>query len=157
MSILGPSFAKQVKQSRSLYGMLKPLADRYANLAGYRKMGLKADDLLLEESSIAQKASTHAFHASHGPGRPRTSQSRPVIVEIQAAQTWSALNRLSERESYDRVFRLRTASLCSIAHDNLPKEQWVKPSEDVRYLKPHILQVEADNADRNAMDSAVRA
>ncbi|GAA5860632.1 hypothetical protein JCM8547_005482 [Rhodosporidiobolus lusitaniae] len=123
MSILGPSFAKQVKQSRGLYSLLKPLADRYAQLAEFRSYGLKYDDILIEESQVAKKA----------------------------------LGRLSEREAYDRAFRLRTASMCSIAHEELPKDKWIKPSEDVRYLKPHVLEIEAEAADRAALDSATRA
>ncbi|GAA5971712.1 hypothetical protein JCM11641_000695 [Rhodosporidiobolus odoratus] len=123
MSVLGPSFAQQVKQSRGLYKMLKPLADRYANVAGYRAHGLLYDDILLEESAVVQKA----------------------------------LGRISEREAYDRAFRLRTASMASIAHEELPKAEWVKPEEDKRYIKPYVLEVEAENAERVRYDTAVRA
>lgn len=48
MSIFGPlglSFAPQIKKSRTLYRWFKPLADWYVQAAGYRKMGLKYDDL----------------------------------------------------------------------------------------------------------------
>ncbi|GAA5999447.1 ubiquinol--cytochrome-c reductase subunit 7 [Rhodotorula paludigena] len=123
LSALGISFAKQVKASRGFLRFVKPLADRYANLADYRSHGLKYDDLLIEESANVQKA----------------------------------LGRLSERESYDRAFRHRTAHMCAIAHEELPKAQWVKPTEDVRYLKPHVLEVEAEAADRAAFDHATRA
>ncbi|GAA5823914.1 hypothetical protein JCM3770_000338 [Rhodotorula araucariae] len=123
MSALGLSFAQQVKSSRGLYKALKPLADKYANLAAYRGFGLRYDDLVIEESASVQKA----------------------------------LGRLSERDAYDRAFRLRTASMCAIAHEELPKAQWVKPSEDVRYLKPIIQEVEAEDADRSAFDHATRA
>jgi len=57
MSALGPSFASAVKNSRGLYGFLKPLADKYANLAGYRQHGLKYDDILIEENDVVQKVS----------------------------------------------------------------------------------------------------
>lgn len=42
---LGISFASQVKANRTLYKWLKPVANWYASLSGYRRMGLKYDDL----------------------------------------------------------------------------------------------------------------
>lgn len=45
MSSLGPSLAGYVKSSRTLSKYVKPLAIWYANLSGYRQMGLKYDDL----------------------------------------------------------------------------------------------------------------
>jgi hypothetical protein len=42
---LGPSFASQIRSSKSLYAWLKPVATWYTNVAGYRKVGLKYDDL----------------------------------------------------------------------------------------------------------------
>lgn len=56
MGPLGYSFAPAVRRSRTLYKWIKPLADWYANVAGYRKMGLKYDDLLIEENPEVQKA-----------------------------------------------------------------------------------------------------
>lgn len=54
---------------------------------------------------------------------PDRSADRVSLCESQA------LGRLSERESYDRAFRHRTAHMCAIAHEELPKAQWVKPTE----------------------------
>lgn len=42
---LGLSFAPQVQKSRTLHRYFKPFADWYAQIAGYRQMGLKYDDL----------------------------------------------------------------------------------------------------------------
>jgi ubiquinol-cytochrome c reductase subunit 7 len=42
---LGPSLAPQIRSSRSLYAWVKPIANWYANVTGYRRMGLKYDDL----------------------------------------------------------------------------------------------------------------
>ena len=42
---LGPSLAPQVRKSATLYRWFKPFALWYANIAGYRKIGLKYDDL----------------------------------------------------------------------------------------------------------------
>ena len=40
-----------------------------------------------------------------------------------------ALKRLPPREAYDRVFRLRRAVQCSLAHKLLPPDQHIKPEE----------------------------
>jgi hypothetical protein len=42
---LGISLAPYVRSSRTLSAWLKPIANWYANLSGYRKMGLVYDDL----------------------------------------------------------------------------------------------------------------
>lgn len=44
-----------------------------------------------------------------------------------------ALGRLTQREHYDRAFRLKRASHASVLHAPLPKEQWTKP-QDVRVI-----------------------
>jgi len=97
------------------------LANWYANAAGYRKLGLKADDLIPEESET-------------------------VLL---------ALKRLPEREAYDRVFRLRRAFQCSLAHQLLPKEQQTKPEEDTPYLSPIIQEIEAENKERMDLEAMV--
>ena len=40
-----------------------------------------------------------------------------------------ALKRLSPKETYDRVFRIRRATQCSYQHKLLPKADWTKPEE----------------------------
>ena len=40
-----------------------------------------------------------------------------------------ALGRLTEREAYDRQYRFKRASQASVVHDNIPKEEWIKPEE----------------------------
>ncbi|EKM55722.1 uncharacterized protein PHACADRAFT_144432 [Phanerochaete carnosa HHB-10118-sp] len=61
MTIFGPlglSLAQTVKANRGLYKWVKPFADWYAGVAGYRKIGLKYDDLLVEEREDVQRALT---------------------------------------------------------------------------------------------------
>jgi hypothetical protein len=48
---LGPSFAPYVRSSRTLSKWLKPIANWYANLSGYRRVGLVYDDLRASRSS----------------------------------------------------------------------------------------------------------
>lgn len=67
---LGPSLAPQVRASRGLFKLLKPVADAYSNLAGYRRMGLKYDDILIEETPVVQKVSNHSLPPSLPPGLP---------------------------------------------------------------------------------------
>jgi hypothetical protein len=45
MNALGPSLAPYVRSSRSLKKLVTPVALWYADLMGYRRMGLKYDDL----------------------------------------------------------------------------------------------------------------
>lgn len=40
-----------------------------------------------------------------------------------------ALKRLTPKETYDRVFRIRRATQCSYQHKLLPKSDWTKPEE----------------------------
>ncbi len=48
---LGPSLAPYVRSSRTLSKWLKPIANWYANLSGYRRVGLVYDDLRASRSS----------------------------------------------------------------------------------------------------------
>ncbi|GAA5992423.1 hypothetical protein JCM10908_000809 [Rhodotorula pacifica] len=78
-----------------------------------------------------------------------------ILIE-ENATVQKALGRLNEREAYDRAYRLRVASMCAIAHEELPKNERVKPEEDVRYLKPYVEEIETEQAERNAYDNAKR-
>ncbi|KAI1113033.1 cytochrome b-c1 complex subunit 7 [Nemania sp. NC0429] len=51
-----PSLAPFVLKRPWLYKALKPVANWYTNAAGYRQLGLRADDLLLEENEDVLKA-----------------------------------------------------------------------------------------------------
>jgi len=119
VSVLGPSFAGFVKSSRTLSKYIKPLASWYANVSGYRQMGLKYDDLLVEENPEVQRA----------------------------------LKRLTPREQYDRAYRFKLASQASVQHKPLPKEQWTSPTEDHRYLKPHVEEVIKEEQERQIWDT----
>ncbi|CAO3701104.1 unnamed protein product [Rhizopus stolonifer] len=45
-----------VQNSKLLSSFLKPVSSAYANAAGYRKMGLKYDNLVAEENEIVKEA-----------------------------------------------------------------------------------------------------
>ncbi|KAK7043689.1 Cytochrome b-c1 complex subunit 7, mitochondrial [Paramarasmius palmivorus] len=65
-----------------------------------------------------------------------------------------AIGRLTPQESYDRAFRFKRSIQASLLHKPLPKEQWTKPEEDVRYLTPHITAVAKEEAERQMWDTA---
>jgi len=51
-----PTLYHTIKSSRFLHRYLKPLADYYANISGYRQLGLRYDDIIIEENSTVQEA-----------------------------------------------------------------------------------------------------
>lgn len=124
MSLLGPSLAGTIRNSKSLSKFFKPIAGWYANLAGYRQHGLKYDDLIVEESDIAQKVRLSFLPLPTSP----LFLARDADAGLLGVQ---ALSRLTEREQYDRAYRIRVASQLSVLHKELPKADWTKP-EDVR-------------------------
>ncbi|KAG8906052.1 hypothetical protein FRB99_007709 [Tulasnella sp. 403] len=116
---LGISLAPAIQKSKSLSKFFLPIAQAYANAVGHRRLGLRYDDLLVEEREDVQKA----------------------------------LNRLTPRESYDRVYRLRVLHQQSILHTDLPKEKWLDPKNDVRYLAPVVADVAVEDQERVTWDT----
>ncbi|KAL5611952.1 hypothetical protein BROUX41_000481 [Berkeleyomyces rouxiae] len=64
-----------------------------------------------------------------------------------------ALKRLSEKQHYDRIYRIRRAVQCSYQNKLLPKSEWTKPEDDMPYLEPIINDIRAEMAERKALDS----
>ncbi|KAF9160884.1 Cytochrome b-c1 complex subunit 7 [Actinomortierella ambigua] len=52
----GISLINQVKSSKTLTNLLQPVANAFINAAGYRKLGVRYDDLLREETDIIETA-----------------------------------------------------------------------------------------------------
>ncbi|KAK3832244.1 MAG: cytochrome b-c1 complex subunit 7 [Linnemannia elongata] len=52
----GITLVKQVKASKFLSGILQPVANAFVNASGYRKLGLRYDDVLREETDIIREA-----------------------------------------------------------------------------------------------------
>ncbi|PKK42161.1 hypothetical protein CI102_13533 [Trichoderma harzianum] len=75
------------------------------------------------------------------------------LLEEENEAVQIALKRLSAKESYERVYRIRRSVQCSYTHKLLPKDQWTKPEEDVPYLRNILAQVEAELAEKDALDS----
>ncbi|RKP26193.1 cytochrome b-c1 complex subunit 7 [Syncephalis pseudoplumigaleata] len=104
-----------------LTSLLRPFAGAFANAAGYRRLGLRYDDLLIEETDVVQEA----------------------------------IRRLPEEEQLARAYRFRRAFQLSLQHTELPKSEWTKPEEDIRYLTPFIEQVQREVDERKAFDAMV--
>lgn len=64
-----------------------------------------------------------------------------------------ALGRLTDKQSYDRAFRLRTAVQCSATHHLLPQEQWVKEEDDTRYITPIADEIHKEAMEKDEFDS----
>ncbi|KAK0551260.1 Cytochrome b-c1 complex subunit 7 [Tilletia horrida] len=113
------------------------------SLAGF----VKSSPLLNRFITPVANAYAHATgHRQHG-----LKYDDLIIEEDETVQ--KAIGRLSERESYDRAFRLKRAIHLSVLHRELPKDQWLKPSEDERYLTPAIEELRKEEAEREAWDS----
>ncbi|CAD6565003.1 MAG: Cytochrome b-c1 complex subunit 7 [Cyphobasidiales sp. Tagirdzhanova-0007] len=141
---MGLSLAARIRNSRSLYRPIKRIADKYADVCGYRQHGLKYDDLIIEENEAVQTVSAR-------PDQTRPDQTRMEKVAVQTLILHSpssaavsspcsclrlpqflliqALKRLTPREEYDRAYRLRVASQLSVLHHPLPKEQQLTPEQ----------------------------
>lgn len=74
-----------------------------------------------------------------------------IPEENEAVQL--ALKRLSPKEGYDRVYRMRRATQLSLQHQILPKSQWTTDKEDTPYLLPLIKEIEAEAKEKDALDS----
>ncbi|KAF8270347.1 cytochrome b-c1 complex subunit 7 [Lactarius quietus] len=110
---LGLSLAPYVRSSRTLSKWLKPVATWYANLSGYRRVGLVYDDLLAISRLTPREAYDRAFRfkrasqasvlhkdlrSLNGPNPRRydvrylKSHVLEVVKEDQERQVWDTIN-----------------------------------------------------------------
>jgi ubiquinol-cytochrome c reductase subunit 7 len=68
---------------------------------------------------------------------PSTRYDDLLEEENEAVQI--ALKRLSAKEAYERVYRIRRSVQCSYTHKLLPKDQWTKPEEVRLYFPPRYI------------------
>ncbi|KAJ1970236.1 Cytochrome b-c1 complex subunit 7 [Dispira parvispora] len=100
--------------------LLQPFSKVYVSAAGYRKLGLKYDDLIEDDSN-------------------------PIYKE--------AIRRLRPEVADARAFRMKRAIHLDMQHTILPKAEWTKPDEDVRYLTPLIKEVSLEVTEREAFET----
>ncbi|PWW78957.1 14 kDa subunit of cytochrome bd ubiquinol oxidase [Tuber magnatum] len=82
---------------------------------------------------------------------------RDDLIAEENEVVQEALKRLPPKVAYDRVYRLRRAVQCSLAHTILPKEEHTKPERDISYLMPYIEEIERERKERAELDSLTRA
>lgn len=87
-----------------------------------------------------------------GSANTRMNRADDLIVE-ENEDVLKALSRLSPKESYDRIYRIRRATQLSLQQKILPKHEWTKPEEDVPYLSPILEQIYAEKAEKDALDT----
>ncbi|KAK5171374.1 Cytochrome b-c1 complex subunit 7 [Saxophila tyrrhenica] len=116
-----PSMANFIVKRPWLSRWMVPLSKWYKDAAGYRKLGLRSDDLIPEENEIVQLA----------------------------------IKRLSPKEAYDRVYRMRRAFQCSLQHQLLPRQEWTSDEQDYQYLSPIIEEIEKERSEREDLESMV--
>ncbi|KAJ7063108.1 cytochrome b-c1 complex subunit 7 [Mycena amicta] len=75
-----------------------------------------------------------------------------LLIE-ERPEVQKALSRLTPRQAYDRAFRIKRASQADVLHAPLPKDLWTKPEQDVRYLLPHVVDVENEIKERAHWDT----
>ncbi|KAM9386330.1 cytochrome b-c1 complex subunit 7 [Pholidichthys leucotaenia] len=59
-----------------------------------------------------------------------------------------AIRRLPDYVYNDRMFRLKRALDLTMKHRILPKDQWTRYEEDVRYLTPYLKEVIRERKER---------
>lgn len=95
----------------SLYKALIPISKAYVNAAGYRKVGLKYDDLIIEERLDVEKVGVFGGRTGSSRGRtPGARQSVPCVwTDGYAARRCTALDG-SDCDVRSAALRLRTAA-----------------------------------------------
>lgn len=66
---------------------------------------------------------------------------------------YKALERLTDKEMFDRTFRLRRAVQLSLTKETLPPSEWIPLEKDIRYLWRHIDAISQEEGERKAFDS----
>jgi len=143
-----PTLAPFVLKRPWLKNLLMPVANWYANAAGYRAMGLR----FVRCQTLPAPELHHSEYSQLLTYTCFTYRADDLIIE-EDENVQLALKRLPPREAYDRVYRIRRATQLSVQHKLLPKDQWTKPEEDVPYLVPLIKEIIAEQKEREALDT----
>ncbi|KZM25121.1 mitochondrial electron transport, ubiquinol to cytochrome c [Ascochyta rabiei] len=88
-----PSLAPMIMKRPWLQRWMKPLANWYTNAAGYRQLGLRADDLLPEENDVVHTALKRL--------RPQEAYDR--VFRLRRAFQLSMSHQLLPKEEWTKV------------------------------------------------------
>ncbi|GAC75729.1 ubiquinol cytochrome c reductase, subunit QCR7 [Moesziomyces antarcticus T-34] len=135
-ALSGLSLAKYVQSSPALMRMLKPVANAYANATGHRQMGLRYDDLLVEESPRVQKA------LSRLPEREAYDRA----FRLRQASQLSVLHRELPKDQW-----LPAKEPCQALYTDVCFPCSLQ--QDKRYLTPYVAEVAEEESERAAWDT----
>ncbi|UQC85605.1 ubiquinol-cytochrome C reductase complex 14kD subunit [Colletotrichum lupini] len=139
-SLISKQLADGILARPFLKSIFVPFSNWYANAAGHRKLGLRL------RKTTQKLIANFSFDCRFDD-----------LIEEETDIVQKALKRLSPKESYDRVYRIRRAVQLSYQHKLLPKNEWTKPEEDYPYLGPIIQQIQAEEAERLAFETMEEA
>ncbi len=80
---------------------------------------------------------------------------RDDLIPEEHVVVYEALDCLSDKEMYDRVFRLRRAVQLNATKQTLPPAEWIPLEEDVPYLWRHIDRISMARKERDDFDAFV--
>ncbi|OAK95852.1 ubiquinol-cytochrome c reductase complex 14 kDa protein-like protein [Phaeosphaeriaceae sp. SRC1lsM3a] len=133
-----PSLAPFIKARPWLRRWVQPIAEWYCHAAGYRQMGLKADDLIPEENDVVQQALK----------RLTPQQAYDRVFRLRRAMQVHTPRPDTNRDD-TKIPQL------SMTHQLLPKEEWIKPEEDEPYLDVLIKEIESEMKEREDLEAMV--
>lgn len=152
-----PSLAPFIIKRPWLLKLCMPIANWYVNAAGYRRLGL----LYVSHLPRPVPSRPPSLSISLPPPPPFTADlAYPLpahraddLIEEESEVVQKALGRLSLKQKYDRIYRIRRAIQADICHKELPRSEWTKPEEDVAYLAPLIKEIELANKEKKELDN----
>ncbi|KAJ5610312.1 hypothetical protein N7510_007031 [Penicillium lagena] len=124
-----PSLTNFIVKRPWLQRWMMPLSQWYADAAGYRRLGLKYDDLIPEETPVVQTA----------------------IKRLPPKEAYDRVFRIR------RAFQDLTNDSIAVLHLPYPPppNEQTKPEEDVEYLSPIIREIEKEAKEREDLDTLV--
>ena len=80
---------------------------------------------------------------------------RDDLIPEEHDIVYEALERLTDKEMFDRTFRLRRAVQLNMTKQVLPKEEWIPLEKDVPYLWRHIERIAHEKKEKINFDNLV--
>jgi len=153
---LSPNMHKYIPGNlRLCYSFLLCILDIFSTVAMFGPLGLSLAPYIRSSRTLSKWIQPFANWYGNISGYRKYGFKYDDLLAEETPEVQRALSRLTERENYDRAYRLKRASQASLLHTPLPKDQWVKPEEDIRYLEPHVLDVLKEVEERRMWDSVV--
>lgn len=118
-----------LQQRPSLQSWAVRLAEKYQDQMGHRRLGTSNPKLI-----------------------PLGLFSDDILSE-EMSQVQEALKRITDKQQFDRTFRIRRAMQLQMHHDELPREEWVTRETDESYLWPHLQAICREREERKKYDS----